>query len=160
MTSISERRAALRRRITGGPILVAPGTGDALGARLIQQAGFDAVYISGFAVEGSYGMPDVGFLGMSEVADRAAQIVDAVDLPVLCDGDTGYGSAVNVVRTIRSFERAGVAALQLEDQALPKKCGSMAGKKLVSVAEMTGKIRAAVDTRVVLKDFHFLLTAL
>ena len=126
MRDVSERRAGLRRRLADKLILVAPGAGDALGARLIQRAGFEAVYISGFYVEGTYGLPDVGFLGMSEVAARAAQIVEAVDLPVLCDGDTGYGGIVNVVRTIREFERAGVAALQLEDQALPKKSGSMA----------------------------------
>jgi 2-methylisocitrate lyase-like PEP mutase family enzyme len=146
-TGMSSVRTRLRERIARKPILVAPGTGDALGARLIQAAGFEAVYMSGLAVEGTYGKPDVGFLGMSEVAARAAQIVDAVDVPVLVDTDTGYGNAINVIRTVREFERAGVSAIQLEDQALPKRCGSMAGKRLVSTEEMVGKIRAALDTR-------------
>lgn len=144
---MSEMRKRFRERLSHGPITVAPGTGDALGARLIQAAGFEAVYMSGFAVEGTYGKPDVGFLGMSEVVSRAAQLVDAVTLPVVVDSDTGYGNAINVVRTVREFERAGVAGLQLEDQALPKKCGSMAGKRLVTVKEMVGKIHAALDTR-------------
>lgn len=144
---VKEIRAQLRQRIADGPILIVPGTGDALGARLVQQAGFEAVYVSGFCVEASYGLPDVGFLGMSEVAERAGQIAAAVDLPVFCDCDTGYGSTVNILRTVREFERAGVAAVQFEDQALPKKCGSMAGKQLVTTTEMVGKIKAAVDTR-------------
>lgn len=144
---MSDLRKRFRQRLSHGPIVVAPGTGDALGARLIQSAGFEAVYMSGFAVEGTYGKPDVGLLSMAEVAARAAQIADAVALPVLVDADTGYGNAVNVIRTVREFERAGVAALQLEDQALPKKCGSMKGKRLVDVEEMVGKIQAALDAR-------------
>lgn len=157
MSSFQERRARLRARIHDDPsILVVPGTGDALGARLIENAGFEAVYISGFSVEGTHGLPDIGFLGMSEVAERAAQIAEVVDLPVFADGDTGYGNAINVVRTVRTFERAGVSVIQFEDQALPKKCGSMAGKSLVSIEEMQGKIRAAVDTR---KDENLLIIA-
>lgn len=144
---MSEIRKRFRERLGRGSIVVAPGTGDGMGARLIQAAGFEAVYMSGFAVEGTHGKADVGLLGMSEVAARAAQIADVVDLPVLVDADTGYGNAINVIRTVREFERAGVSALQLEDQALPKKCGSMAGKRLVSVDEMTGKIKAALDAR-------------
>lgn len=157
MADFRERRAKLRRRIFEDErILVVPGTGDALGARLIQQAGFDAAYISGFAVEGSYGLPDVGFLSMAEVAERAGQIADAIELPVFADGDTGYGSAINVIRTVRSFEKAGIAAIQLEDQALPKKCGSMGGKRLVDVTEMEGKLKAALDAR---EDENLLIIA-
>jgi 2-methylisocitrate lyase-like PEP mutase family enzyme len=141
------RREELRKRLTDRRILVVPGTGDALGARLIERAGFEAVYISGFAVEGTHGLPDVGLLSMSQIADRAAQIVSSVNLPVFCDCDTGYGGIPNLIQTVREFERAGVAAVQFEDQAIPKKCGSMAGKKLVSPEEMVGKIRAACDTR-------------
>jgi len=147
MNAFSERRQQLTRRISEGPILVIPGTGDALGARLIEKAGFEAVYMSGFSVEGSHGMPDVGLLGMSEMTERAAQIVEATSLPVLCDADTGYGGIPNVIRTVRAFERAGVAAIQLEDQELPKKCGTMGGKRVVATDVMAGKIRAAVDTR-------------
>lgn len=148
MGTTSTLRQALRERIARSPILVVPGTGDALGARLIEQAGFEAVYMSGFCVEGSHGLPDVGFLGMSEMAGRAAQLVDATGLPVICDADTGYGGIPNVMRTVRAFERAGVAAIQIEDQALPKKCGTMAGKRVVPTAEMVGRLSAAVDARV------------
>ncbi|MGD9941823.1 MAG: oxaloacetate decarboxylase [Burkholderiaceae bacterium] len=152
----AQRRALLKQRIEGGRIVVAPGAGDALGARLIEQAGFDAVYVSGFAVEASFGQPDLGLLGMSEVAARAAEIVRAVDLPVVCDIDTGYGSIGNVIRTLQCFEHAGVSAVQLEDQALPKKCGAMQGKQLVSAQEMTARIRAALDTR---RDSNLLVIA-
>ncbi|MGB3289180.1 MAG: isocitrate lyase/PEP mutase family protein [Burkholderiaceae bacterium] len=142
-----ERRLELRRRLQNGPLIAAPGCGDALGARLIEQAGFDAVYISGFAVEAAFGQPDIGLLGMSEVATRAAEIVRSVNLPVICDGDAGYGSIGNVIRTVQFFEQAGVSAIQLEDQSAPKKCGAMQGKQLVSKAEMVARIRAAVEAR-------------
>jgi 2-methylisocitrate lyase-like PEP mutase family enzyme len=147
MIDASTRRKRLKDRIAARKPLIVPGSGDALGARLIEKAGFEAAYMSGFAVEGTYGFPDVGYLGMSEMAARAAMIAAAIDLPLICDCDTGYGNVVNVIRTVREFERAGVAAIQLEDQELPKKCGSMTGKRIVSIEEMTGKIRAAVDTR-------------
>jgi 2-methylisocitrate lyase-like PEP mutase family enzyme len=147
VTDPRDRRVTLRRQLREGPLVVAPGTGDALGARLIEQAGFNAVYVSGFAVEASFGQPDMGLLGMSEVATRAAEIVRAVNVPVICDCDTGYGSIGNVIRTVQFFEQAGVSAIQIEDQALPKKCGAMQGKQLVSAAEMTARIRAAVDAR-------------
>jgi 2-methylisocitrate lyase-like PEP mutase family enzyme len=147
MNDISARRQRLRTRIAQKRPLVIPGAGDGLGARLIEKAGFEAAYMSGFCVEGSYGFPDVGYLGMSEMAGRAAIMAQATTLPLICDADTGYGNVVNVTRTVREFERAGVAAIQLEDQQLPKKCGSMVGKRIVPIAEMTGKIRAAVDAR-------------
>ena len=150
------RRAALKQGIDGARIVVAPGAGDALGAKLIEQAGFDAVYVSGFAVEASYGQPDLGLLGMSEVATRVAEIVRAVDLPVICDIDTGYGSIGNVIRTIQCFEQAGASAVQLEDQMLPKKCGAMQGKQLVSAKEMVARIRAALDAR---RDSNLLVIA-
>jgi 2-methylisocitrate lyase-like PEP mutase family enzyme len=147
MNDASRRRLRLKDRIATKQPLIVPGSGDALGARLIEKAGFDAAYMSGFAVEGTYGFPDVGYLGMSEMAARAAVIAEAIDIPLICDCDTGYGNVVNVIRTVREFERAGVAAIQLEDQELPKKCGSMTGKRVVSIEEMKGKIRAAVDAR-------------
>jgi len=148
MPSISSIRHAFRERLAGKGIVVVPGTGDAMGARLTQAAGFEAVYMSGYAVEGTFGKPDVGLVTLTEMAQRAAQIVDVVDIPVIVDADTGYGDVTNVVRTVRELERAGVTALQIEDQALPKKCGSMPGKELVTAEEMAGKIKAAVDTRV------------
>jgi 2-methylisocitrate lyase-like PEP mutase family enzyme len=140
-------RKRLRERIAEDRPLVMPGTGDALGARLIEQAGFEAAYMSGYAVEGSYGMPDVGLLGLSEVAARAATIANVLEIPLVCDADTGYGSAINVMRTVREFERAGVSAIQLEDQDFPKKCGSMSGRRLISTQAMCGKIKAALDAR-------------
>ena len=131
----------------GGPIVL-PGCYDALGARLIERAGFDAVYMTGFGTAASLlGRPDVGLLGLGEMADNARRIADAVDLPVVADADTGYGNQVNVIRTVQTYERAGVAGLHLEDQILPKKCGHMEGKQVVPAEEMVGKIRAAVAAR-------------
>ncbi len=155
-TSRLEISRKFRERLSQGRIVVAPGTGDALGARLVEQAGFEAVYMSGYAVESTYGKPDVGLLTLTEMAQRAAQIADVVSIPLVADADTGYGNAVNVVRTVREFERAGVSVLQFEDQALPKKCGSMTGKALVGTAEMVGKIKAALDAR---QDESFLVIA-
>lgn len=126
---------------------MAPGTGDGLGARLIELAGFEAVYVSGYAIEGTFGKPDIGLLSYAEIAERLESICDATTLPVIADADTGYGNAMNLARTVRGFERAGIAAMQVEDQELPKKCGSMPGKRIVPVESMVGKLRAAVDAR-------------
>jgi 2,3-dimethylmalate lyase len=132
---------------TARPVL-APGCYDALGARLIEEAGFPAVYMTGFGTSaGLLGRPDVGLVSMSEMVDNARRIVEAVDLPVIADADTGYGNPINVLRTVREYERAGVAALHIEDQVAPKKCGHMDGKHVVPVAEMVEKVRAAVDAR-------------
>lgn len=150
------RNSRLRELLARPGLLVAPGIHDGLGARIVQEAGFDAVYISGFCVEASFGLPDMGMLTMTEVVDRAAAVADAVELPVICDADTGYGNAVNVIRTVQAFERAGISGIHLEDQALPKKCGAFPDKVLVSQAEMIGKIHAAVDAR---KDPDFVLIA-
>ncbi|MDH4276574.1 MAG: oxaloacetate decarboxylase [Acidimicrobiia bacterium] len=130
-----------------GPLLL-PGCYDALGARLIEQAGFDGVYMTGFGTAASLlGRPDVGLLGLAEMIDNARRIAAAVAVPVVADADTGYGNPVNVVHTVRSYERAGVAAIHLEDQVMPKRCGHMEGKEVVPVAEFAAKIRAAVDAR-------------
>lgn len=130
-----------------GPLLV-PGAYDALSARLVEQAGFAAVYMTGFGTTASLlGMPDVGLLGMTEMVDNAARMARAVDVPLISDADTGYGNAVNVVRTVQAFERAGVAALHLEDQVSPKRCGHMTGKQVVPVSEMVEKVQAAVAAR-------------
>ena len=147
ITTLADKRKGLALALKSGLVVVAPGTGDGLGARLIELAGFEAVYVSGYSVEGTYGKPDVGLLSYAEVADRLAQVADATRLPVIADADTGYGNAMNVARTVRGFERAGIAALQIEDQDLPKKCGSMPGKRIVPVAEMVSKVKAAVDAR-------------
>lgn len=132
---------------TARPVL-APGCYDALGARLIEEAGFPAVYMTGFGTSaGLLGRPDIGLLSMAEMADNARRIVEAVDLPVIADADTGYGNPINVVRTVREYERAGVAALHLEDQVAPKRCGHMEGKQVIPAAEMVEKVRAAADSR-------------
>jgi carboxyvinyl-carboxyphosphonate phosphorylmutase len=128
--------------------LVAPGAYDALSARLIEQAGFDAIYMTGFGTTASLiGRPDVGLLSGAEMVDNARRIVSAVDVPVIADADTGYGNAINVVRTVQLYEQAGVAGIQLEDQVMPKKCGHMSGKLLIGADEMAGKLRAAVEAR-------------
>jgi carboxyvinyl-carboxyphosphonate phosphorylmutase len=138
----------LRELLALPELIVAPGAYDCLSARLIEAAGFPAVYMTGFGTAAAYlGRPDVGLLGMSEMADNARRIVQAVDLPVIADADTGYGNAINVIRTVQAFENAGVAALHLEDQLAPKKCGHMEGKQLIPAAEMVEKIRAAVAAR-------------
>jgi 2,3-dimethylmalate lyase len=129
------------------PIL-APGAYDALTARLIEQAGFPAVYITGFGTSASLlGRPDVGLLTMSQMVDNARRIAQAVDVPVIADADTGYGNPLNVIRTVQEYELAGVSAIHIEDQVMPKKCGHMENKQVIAAAEMTEKIRAAVEAR-------------
>jgi 2,3-dimethylmalate lyase len=141
-------RARLRELISAPVPLLAPGAYDALSARLIEQAGFDAVYMTGFGTTASLiGRPDVGLLSGAEMVDNARRIVSAVDVPVIADADTGYGNAINVVRTVQLYEQAGVAGIQLEDQVMPKKCGHMSGKLLIGADEMVGKLRAAVEAR-------------
>jgi len=141
-------RARLRELVSAPAPLVAPGAYDALSARLIEQGGFHAVYMSGFGTTASLiGRPDVGLLSGTEMVDNARRIVSAVDVPVIADADTGYGNAINVVRTVQLYEQAGVSAIQLEDQVTPKKCGHMGGKVLVGADEMVGKLQAAVAAR-------------
>ncbi|MCX6467672.1 MAG: oxaloacetate decarboxylase [Pseudonocardiales bacterium] len=154
----TEPRARLRALLAGGGPVVAPGAYDALSARLVEQAGFDVVYMTGFGTTASLiGRPDVGLLTGSEMVDNARRIVAAVDVPVIADADTGYGNAINVVRTVQLYEQAGVAGLHLEDQVNPKKCGHMSGKAVIDADEMAGKIRAAVAAR---RDPDLLLIAL
>ena len=141
-------RARLRELLAAPAPLIAPGAYDALSARLIEQAGFDAVYMTGFGTTASLlGRPDVGLLSGAEMVDNARRIVAAVDVPVIADADTGYGNAINVLRTVQLYEQAGVAGIQLEDQVMPKKCGHMSGKALIGADEMVGKLRAAVEAR-------------
>ena len=142
-------RARLRELLaSGNGPLVAPGAYDALSARLVEQAGFDAVYMTGFGTTASLiGRPDVGLLSATEMVDNARRIVAAVDVPVIADADTGYGNAITVVRTVQSYEQAGVSGLHIEDQVHPKKCGHMSGKAVIDAGEMVGKIRAAVAAR-------------
>lgn len=147
----------LADRIASDEIIVAPGCHDALGARLIARAGFSAVYMSGNATTASLiGQPDIGLLGMSEMVGRAGQIVGSVDIPLICDADTGYGGVHNVGRTVQAYERAGVAAVHIEDQAFPKRCGAMEGLRLVSRNEAEKRLRAALQAR---QDPDFLIVA-
>ena len=139
--------AQLKELLAGEGIVVAPGVYDGLSARIAAAAGFTALYCSGGAVARSSGVPDLGLLTMTEVLARLREVIDATSLPVIADADTGYGNAVNVVRTVREFERVGAAAIHLEDQVAPKKCGHYAGQELISAEEMVQKLRAAVDTR-------------
>jgi 2-methylisocitrate lyase-like PEP mutase family enzyme len=145
MTTTARR---LRELIARSRPLVAPGAYDALSARLVALAGFDAVYMTGFGAAASLlGKPDIGLLTATEMADQARRIASAVDVPVIADADTGYGNALNVERTIDLYERAGIAGIQLEDQVSPKRCGHMSGKDVVTAEEMAGKLRAAAAAR-------------
>ena len=147
----------LRQLISREGAILAPGVADALNARLVAHHNFEAIYMTGAGTAATrLGMPDVGLLTMTEMVDNAARIADAGRLPVIADADTGYGGVLNVRRTIQSYERAGVAAVHLEDQVIPKRCGHLSGKQIVSVEEMVSKIKAAVDARV---DQDFLLIA-
>ena len=139
---------SLRERLGSEGILIAHGAWDALTARMAEQAGAEAVYMSGSCVSSSvHGGPDIGLTTMTEMAARARQMAGVLSVPLVADGDTGYGNALNVRRTVQEYERAGVAAIQLEDQDFPKKCGHFAGKRLVDAAEFAAKVEAAVDAR-------------
>ncbi len=140
-------RQLLKQLFKRDRLLVAPGCFDGLSARLVEEAGFEAAYLSGGAVARSMGIPDIGLVTMSEVIDRAAQVVAAVKIPIIADADTGYGNAVNLVRSVREFERTGVAAIHIEDQITPKRCGHLDGKEVIPLAEMEKKLQAALASR-------------
>ena len=140
--------AGFRELLAGpGPVL-APGAYDALSARLVERAGFPAVYMTGFGASASLlGRPDIGLLSFAEMAGHARRLVQAVGVPVIADADDGYGNPLNVMRTVREYEAAGVAALHIEDQVAPKRCGHMEGKEVIDASEMVEKVRAAVEAR-------------
>ena len=146
---MAERATTRLRRLLKSPGLVAvPGVPDALFARIVAQSEFPAVYMTGAGTTAvRLGMPDIGLLTMTEMVDNAGRIVDACGLPLIADADNGYGGPLNVYRTIRAYEKAGAAAVHIEDQVFPKRCGHMAGKQLVSAADMVAKVKAAVDAR-------------
>lgn len=137
----------IRQMFARGGAAPIPGCYDPLGALLIEQAGFEAAYMTGFSLSASYGKPDIGLLTMTDMVEQAARIADAVAIPVIVDADTGYGGAANIAETVRAFEKAGIGALHLEDQIMPKKCGAMAGKKLVPAEEMALRLKAARSGR-------------
>ena len=140
--------ARLREMLARPEPTLAPGAFDALSARVVEAAGFDAVYMTGFGSSASLlGQPDVGLLTETEMRENARRIAQAISVPLIADADTGYGNPLNVIRTVRDYEQAGVAALHIEDQISPKKCGHMDRKRVIPVDEMAAKIRAAADAR-------------
>lgn len=150
-------RKTLKELMEGEELVVAPGVFNPLTAMIAEAQGFKAVYMTGFGVACmNHGYPDLGLLTMTEMVENAARIAAAVSVPVIADADTGYGNPINVVRTVQEYERAGVAAIHIEDQVWPKRCGHMAGKAVIEAGDMAAKIRAAVDAR---SDPSFLIIA-
>lgn len=138
----------LKKRLAEKRIVLAPGVYDAFGAMLAESAGFEALYLSGASIAYTHlGRPDIGLVTETELEDTLSRIAERVALPVIVDADTGFGNALNVQRTVKRLERAGAAAIQLEDQTLPKRCGHLDGKQLVAATEMVGKVKAALDVR-------------
>lgn len=147
----------LREMLEKEEALLVPGCYDALSAKILKQAGFPVIYMSGSGVTASVtGKPDVGLLTMTEMVNQARNIVNATDLPLICDADTGYGNAINLIRTVKEYERAGVAGIHIEDQVTPKRCGHFEGKAVISAEEMVKKIEAAIYAR---EDQDFLIIA-
>ena len=146
----------LRQMLNGPGMVVAPFVFDAFQARIAQAAGFQAVYMTGFGTAAARGFPDVGLLTMAEMVENVRYIAGAVETPLICDADTGYGNPVNVYRTVRDYEAAGAAALHIEDQVWPKRCGFLAGKQVIPLEEMVPKVKAACDAR---RDVAFVIIA-
>ncbi|WP_326702690.1 methylisocitrate lyase [Streptomyces cyaneofuscatus] len=155
-TTPAGRRRSFREQLASGRLLRMPGAVNPYSARLIQEAGFEAVYLSGAVLAAELALPDLGLTSSTEIAARAQQIARVTDLPALIDADTGFGEPMNAARTVQLMEDAGLAGLHLEDQVNPKRCGHLDGKTLVERAEMARKVRAAVDAR---RDPDFLLMA-
>ncbi len=153
---MSQTARRLRQMLDGPEMVVAPFVFDAFQARIAQAAGFQCVYMTGFGTAAARGLPDVGLLTMAEMVENVRYIANAVDIPVVCDADTGYGNPVNVYRTVREYEAAGAAALHIEDQVWPKRCGFLAGKQVIPMEEMVQKVRAACDAR---RDQNFVIIA-
>jgi 2-methylisocitrate lyase-like PEP mutase family enzyme len=146
--SVHSPAGTLRDQVSAGRQLIVPGAANALAARVIEECGFDAVYVTGAGVANTFlGSPDIGLVTLTELRDHVEAMADAVGLPLIVDADTGFGNPLNVARTVRVLERAGAAAIQLEDQVSPKKCGHFSGKGVIPVDDMVQKIQAAVDAR-------------
>ena len=156
MTATSTPAAKLRQMLNSDGLIVAPFVMNGLHARIAESVGFNAVYMTGAGTAAERGFPDVGWLTMTEMVANAKYIANAVDIPVVCDADTGYGNALNVRRTVREYEAAGVAGIHIEDQVFPKKCGFFEGKQVVPMEEHVQKIRAALDAR---RDPDFVIIA-
>ena len=148
MTGVQERRRALARRVRARELTVAPGVFDMISAKVADRSGFDALYMTGYGIAASHmGLPDAGLVSYSEMVARAARICEATRTPLIADADTGFGGLLNVRHTVRGYEAAGVAAIQIEDQEFPKKCGHAPGRRVVPLDEMLRKIEVAVEAR-------------
>jgi 2-methylisocitrate lyase-like PEP mutase family enzyme len=157
VTNMKKIRKTLRDDLENGPIVMAPGAYDSITARLVQKAGFPSIYMTGSGVSMSLlGIPDFGIISYAEVLDRVEQISGPIDLPLIVDGDTGYGGVLSVIRTVKGFETRGASAIQIEDQQEPKRCGHEFGRELISSQAMVDKIKAALDAR---DDSNFLIIA-
>ncbi len=155
--SVSERRIALKARLRKGHLVVAPGVFEMISAKIADELGFEALYMTGYGTVASHlGLPDAGLAGYGEMVGRVERFTAITDTPMICDGDTGYGGLLNVMHTVRGYEAAGACAIQLEDQEFPKKCGHMPGRRVVPVEDMVAKIRVAAETR---GDKNFLIIA-
>ncbi|MGH7932566.1 MAG: isocitrate lyase/PEP mutase family protein [Candidatus Binataceae bacterium] len=148
--------ARLRQMINGSEMVLAPFVYDCLQAKIAEHTGFKAIYMTGFGTAASRGFPDLGLITMSEMVQNVRALAHAVNIPLICDADTGYGNPVNVWRTVREYEDAGAAALHIEDQVWPKKCGFLAGKQVIPMEQMVPKVRAACDAR---RDRNFVIIA-
>jgi 2-methylisocitrate lyase-like PEP mutase family enzyme len=137
----------LRELLAGDELIIAPGVYDGISAALVSKLGFAAAYMTGAGVAASFGLPDIGLVTLTEMAGRARALAAQLDVPLIADADTGYGSPINIVRTVRDYEAAGVAAIQLEDQTFPKRCGHLAGKDVIGAEEFAVSLQAAVDAR-------------
>jgi 2-methylisocitrate lyase-like PEP mutase family enzyme len=153
---MSDTAHRLRAMLNSTEMVVAPFVFDAFQARLAQAAGFHTVYMTGFGTAAARGFPDVGLLTMAEMVENVRSIANAIDVPLICDADTGYGNPVNVYRTVREYEAAGAAALHIEDQVWPKRCGFLAGKHVIPLEDMVPKVKAACDAR---RDTDFVIIA-
>ena len=148
MTDARDRRATLARRVRARELAIAPGVFDMISAKVADRAGFDALYMTGYGIAASHmGLPDAGLVGYSEMVGRAARICEATTTPLIADADTGFGGLLNVRHTVRGYEAAGVAAIQIEDQEFPKKCGHAPGRRVVPLDEMLRKVQVAVEAR-------------
>lgn len=144
----TQKRAELKARFTKGHLVVAPGVFEMVSAKIADQMGFEALYMTGYGTVASYmGLPDAGLASYTDMVNRVAQYASITDTPMICDGDTGYGGLLNVMHTVRGYETAGACAIQLEDQEFPKKCGHMLGRRVVPVDDMVAKIKVAAETR-------------
>ena len=154
---VAQRRAELAQKVRSGTWVSAPGVFEMISAKMADRMGFDALYMTGYGTVASYlGLPDAGLASYTDMVHRVAQFATITQTPLICDGDTGYGGLLNVMHTVRGYERAGASAIQLEDQEFPKKCGHMLGRRVIDAQDMVAKIQVAVQTR---EDPNFLIIA-